>query len=101
MHECIIYISMILMHACIYDAANFVTNERTNEQGDSRSRMMAEMMIMVVMMVILTMMMKITNFRDYHLVKNGQKIGASLSISSTFAFSSILSNLKFLVDFVL
>ena len=38
MHECIMYISMILMHACIYDAANFVTNEPTNEQGDSRSR---------------------------------------------------------------
>ena len=25
--------------ACIYDAANFVTNGRTDEQGDSRSRM--------------------------------------------------------------
>ena len=30
MHECIMYISMILMHACIYDAANFVPDERTN-----------------------------------------------------------------------
>ena len=30
MHECIMYISMILMHACIYDAANFVLDELTN-----------------------------------------------------------------------
>ena len=35
--------SLILMHACkydvcIYDAANFVPDEPTNEQGDSRSR---------------------------------------------------------------
>ena len=27
---CIMYISMILMHACIYDAANFVLDELTN-----------------------------------------------------------------------
>ena len=32
MHECIIYISMILMHACIYDAANFVPDERTDQR---------------------------------------------------------------------
>ena len=36
--------TLILKLACmygayIYDAANFVTNDRTNEQGDSRSRM--------------------------------------------------------------
>ena len=40
MHECIMYISMILMHACIYDAANFVPDQRTDEQGDSRSWML-------------------------------------------------------------
>ena len=35
-------ISMILDHeACISDAANFVTDERTDEQGDSRSWMLA------------------------------------------------------------
>ena len=32
MHECIMYISMILMHACIYDAANFVPDERTDQR---------------------------------------------------------------------
>ena len=31
MHECIMYISMILMHACIYDAANFVPDGPTNK----------------------------------------------------------------------
>ena len=47
MHVCMMHISMILdldpkayMYvACIYDAANFVTNGRTDEQGDSRSLM--------------------------------------------------------------
>ena len=34
MHECIMYISMILMHACIYDAANFVTDGRTDGPTD-------------------------------------------------------------------
>ena len=32
------HVSMILdPDACFYDAANFVTDERTNGQGDSRS----------------------------------------------------------------
>ena len=31
MHECVMYISLILMHACIYDAANFVPDERTDK----------------------------------------------------------------------
>ena len=31
MHECIMYISMILMHACIYDVANFVPDGPTNK----------------------------------------------------------------------
>ena len=35
MHVCMMHISMILdlilKHACIYDAANFVTNGRTNK----------------------------------------------------------------------
>ena len=46
---------MILMHACIYDAANFVTDERTNEQtngqGDSRSWMMMMMITNFVIMM--------------------------------------------------
>ena len=35
------HISVICdLDACIYDAGFFVTNQRTNEQGDSRSRML-------------------------------------------------------------
>ena len=45
-HVCMMHISLILdldpeacmYGVCIYDAANFVTNERTDEQGDSGSR---------------------------------------------------------------
>ena len=46
MHVCMMHISMILdldpkhacmYGACVYDAANFVPNGRTDEQGDSRS----------------------------------------------------------------
>ena len=46
MHVCMMHISMILdldPEACVYDAANFVpdgrTDGRTDEQGDSRSLM--------------------------------------------------------------
>ena len=47
MHVCMMHISMVLdldpeacvYGACVYDAANFVPNQRTNEQGDSRSLM--------------------------------------------------------------
>ena len=31
MHDGVMYISLILMHACIYDAANFVPDERTDQ----------------------------------------------------------------------
>ena len=54
MHVCMMRISMILdldpeacmYGACVYDAANFVPNGRTDEQGDSRSLMMARVMPM-------------------------------------------------------
>ena len=56
MHVCMMHISMILdldpeacvYGACVYDAANFVPNGRTDEQGVSRSRICNNKSLFVV-----------------------------------------------------